>query len=350
MKKKQIPLAQLLAFANSRYGIVFDHAIEGYLPDSELWQDFGLACDAQPGLITTTNSGIPYYLVNYLDPEIIEIAVAPMMAAVIAGEAKKGDWTTATAQFPVAERIGQTSAYGDWNNNGSTNANYNWENRQSYYFQTISQWGQLELARAAEARLDHAAQINKASMLTIQKTQNAMGFFGVSGLQNYGLLNDPSLPPSIQPAATGTGSSKLWADKTGDQVYADIQALYAQLVLQGNGTINKRMPMVLAMSNTSEANFTKTNSYGVNVPDLVKKNFPNLRIEAAPEYDTTSGELVQLFVENINATKTVQIGFNEKLRTHPIIPDLSGWRQKKSAGGWGAIWKQPYACASMLGV
>lgn len=350
MKKKQIPLAQLLAFAQAKYGIVFDHAIEGYLPDPELWQDFRLAADAQPGLITTTNGGIPYYLVNYLDPEIIEIAVAPMMAAVIAGEAKKGDWTTATAQFPVAERIGQTTAYGDWNNNGSTNSNYNWESRQSYYFQTISQWGQLELARAAEARLDHAAQINKASMLTIQKTQNAMGFFGVAGLQNYGLLNDPSLPPSITPADTGTGSSPLWANKTGDQVYADIQALYAQLVLQGNGTINKRMPMVLAMSNSSEANFTKTNSYGVNVPDLVKKNFPNLRIEAAPEYETEAGNLVQLFVETINATKTVQIGFTEKLRAHPVIPDLSGWRQKKSAGGWGAIWKQPYACASMLGV
>lgn len=347
---KRIPIEHLLAYGKAKYGIVFDHAIQGYLPPQELWDDL-VACDAaQPGLITTTNAGVPWYLVNYVDPEIIEIAVAPMMAAVIAGEAKKGDWTTKTSQFPVAERIGETTAYGDWNNNGSTNANYNWESRQSYYFQTVSQWGQQELAIAAEARLDHAAQINRASMLTIQKTMNAMYFFGVAGLENYGLLNDPTLPASISPGATGTGNSPLWSEKTGDEIYADLQALYAQLVLQGNGTINKRMPMVLAMSNTSEANFTKTNSFGINVPDLVKKNFPGLRIEAAPEYDTTAGELVQLFVENINATKTVQCGFTEKLRAHPVIPDLSGWRQKKSAGGWGAIWKQPYACASMLGV
>lgn len=347
---KQMPINQLLAYAQSKYGIVFDHQVMGYLPPEELWDNFKLASDAQPGLITATNAGIPWYLVNYMDPEIIEIAVAPMMAAVIAGEAKKGDWTTKSAQFPVAERSGETTAYGDWNNNGSTNANYNWVPRQSYYFQTISQWGQQELATAAEARIDHAAQINRASLLTIGKTMNFMYFFGVAGLQNYGLLNDPNLPPPIAPATTGTGNSPLWENKTGDQVYADVQALYAQLVLQGNGTINKRMPMVLAFSNTSEANFTKTNSFGVNVPDLIKKNFPNLRIEAAPEYATTAGELMQLFVENINATKTVQAGFTEKLRSHPVIPDLSGWRQKKSAGGWGSIWKQGYACASMLGI
>lgn len=348
--KNQMSIKQLLAYVRAKYGIVYDHDVMGYLPDNELWQDWGMATDAQPGLITTTNSGIPFYLVNYLDPEIIEIAVAPMMAAVIAGEAKKGDWTTRTAQFPVAERFGTTTSYGDWNNNGSTNANYNWEDRQSYYFQTISQWGQQELAVAAEARIDHAAQINKASLLTMQKTLNFIYFYGVSGLANYGLLNDPSLPPSISPANTGTGSSPLWANKTGDLIYQDVQSLYQQLVSQGNGTINKRMPMVLAMSNDSEAEFTKTNSFGVNVPDLIKKNFPKLRIEAAPEYATTAGNLMQLFVENINGTKTVQCGFNEKLRAHPVIPDLSGWRQKKSAGGWGAIWKQPYACASMLGI
>lgn len=348
--KKQMQIKQLLAYAKSKYGIAFDHDVLGYLPDQELWQDWGMATDAQPGLITTTNSGIPFYLVNYLDPEIIEIAVSPMVAAEIAGEAKKGDWTTRTAQFPVAERIGMTTSYGDWNNNGSTNANYNWEDRQSYYFQTISQWGQLELATAAEARIDHAAQINKSSMLTIQKTLNFIYFYGVSGLANYGLLNDPSLPAPITPAATGTGNSPLWSEKTGDLIYQDVQSLYQQLVSQGNGTINKRMPLVLAFSNDSEAEFTKTNTYGVNVPDLIKKNFPNIRIIAAPEYATESGNLMQMFVETINGTKTVQCGFTEKLRAHPVIPDLSGWRQKKSAGGWGAIWKQPYACASMIGI
>lgn len=333
----------------SEYGIVFDHAIEGYMPEPMIRRNMGFACDAQPGLITQSNGGVPGYLVNYLDPELIRVLVSPMMAAQIAGEAKKGDWTTSTAQFPVAESTGETSAYGDFSNNGNANANYNWIDRQSFHFQTITQWGALELDKAGEARIDHAANLNISSALILNKTYNTIGFFGVANLANYGLLNDPNLPASITPAPTGTGNSVLWSTKTGDLIYADIQALYAQVILQSNGTVNKKMPMVLAMSNTSEANMTKTNSFGINLADLLKKNFPNMRVETAPEYATVSGQLIQMFVESIDGVKTVQIGFTEKMRAHPVVTDLSSWKQKKSAGGWGAIWKRPFLCGSMLG-
>jgi hypothetical protein len=332
------------------YGIVFDHDLDGYMPQARLLRNMSLAADAQPGLITISNGGIPAYLVNYLDPELIRVLVSPMMAAVIAGEAKKGDWTSATAQFPMAETVGEISSYDDYSNNGNANANYNWIPRQAYHFQTITQWGEKELALAAEARIDHAAQLNISSALILNKAHNYVGMLGVANLQCFGLLNDPALPTPISPAASGTGSGTEWSTKTGDEIYADIQSIYAQLVLQGNGTINKKMKMCLAMSNTSEANFTKTNTYGINLSDLVKKNFPNMRIETAVEYDTTSGQLVQMFVEEIDGIKSVQYGFTEKMRAHPVKTELSSWKQKKSAGTWGTIWKRPFACASMLGV
>lgn len=46
-----------------------------------------------------------------------------------------------TAQFPVVESTGQVSSYGDYNNNGQVNANVNWVARESYLYQTITQWG-----------------------------------------------------------------------------------------------------------------------------------------------------------------------------------------------------------------
>lgn len=326
------------------YGVHFMGGARGYL-------DKGLAMDAQPSLITTSNGGIPAYLANYLDPELIQVLVTPMKAAQIFGEAKKGDWTALTSQFPVVESTGEVNTYGDYADGGQSSANINWVPRQSYHFQTITQWGERELEMAGLARIDYAARLNIASALTIGKALNKMYFFGISGLENYGALNDPSLSTPVQPLATGTGSSRLWANKDGQQVYDDIsQVLYKQLQTQLRGLVERDARMVLVMSPTAEVNLTKTNQYNVNVTDQLKKNFPNLRIETAVEYSTASGELAQLFVEEIDGQQTAYCAFTEKMRAHPVKVELSSFKQKKSAGGWGCIIRRPVAIAQMLGV
>lgn len=326
------------------YGVHFMGGAHGYL-------DKELAMDAQPTLITTSNGGIPAYLANYLDPELVEVLVTPMKAAQIFGEAKKGDWTTMSSQFPVVESTGEVNTYGDYADGGQASANINWVPRQSYHFQTVTQWGERELEMAGLARIDYAARLNIASALTINKALNKMYFFGISGLENYGALNDPNLTTPVQPLATGTGSSRLWANKDGQLIYNDIsQVLYKQLQTQLKGLVERDARMVLVMSPTAEVSLTNTNQYNVNVTDQLKKNFPNLRIETAVEYSTVSGELVQLIVEEIEGQKTAYCAFTEKMRAHPVKVELSSFKQKKSAGGWGAIIRRPVAIAQMLGV
>lgn len=316
----------------------------------EFANDFALAMDAQPGMVTVGNSGIPAYLANYVDPELIRIVVTPMKAALILGEAKKGDWTTLTAQFPVAEATGEVSSYGDYSNNGSVGANVNWVPRQSYGYQTITRWGEKELDMWGLARIGYAAELSTASALVLNKFQNKSYFFGIAGMQNYGLLNDPNLSAPITPAATGTGSGTTWATKDGAQIYADVGLLYGKLVSQTKGLIERDSPLKLVMSPVSEVNLTKTNQYNVNVTDQLKKNFPNLVVETAVEYSTTSGELVQLIASSLDGQDTGTCAFTEKMRAHPVIADLSAWKQKKSGGTWGAIIKQPLAIAQLLGV
>jgi len=337
---------QKLAFD---YGVHFMEPVRAYLADGSR-SNFDMALDAQPGLITVSNSGIPAYLANYLDPELIQVLVTPMKAAVIFGEAKKGDWTTMTSQFPVVESTGEVDTYGDFSNAGQSSANVNWVPRQSYHFQTITQWGERELEMMGLGRIDYAARLNIASALTINKAQNKMYFFGISGLENYGALNDPDLITPIQPAATGTASSRLWADKDGAAIYGDIQLLYTQLQTQLKGLVERDVRMTLALSPTSEAELTKTNQYNVNVLDQIKKNFPNMRIETAVEYETGSGNLVQLIVDEIDGQQTAYCAFTEKMRAHPVKVGLSSFKQKKSAGGWGTIIRRPVAIAQMLGV
>lgn len=334
--------------ASGKYGIVLPGAKEYLKP--EFAENFALAMDAQPTMVTTGSSGIPAYFTNYVDPELIRVLVTPMKAAEIIGEVKKGDWTTLTAQFPIVESAGETSSYGDYNHNGMTAANVNWVARQSYHYQTHTRWGERELAMYGEARIGYAAELNVASALVLNKFQNKSYFYGIAGLQNFGLLNDPSLTAPITPNATGTGSGITWSTKDGQAVYDDIAKLYGQLVSQTKGLIERDSPMTLAMSPTAEVALTKTNMYNVNVSDLLKKNFPNLTIKTAVEYSTPAGEMVQLIADRLGEQDTAYAAFTEKMRAHAVVTEESSWKQKKSGGTWGAIIRQPLAIASMLGV
>ena len=315
----------------------------------------GFACDAQPTLVTVSNSGIPAFLSTYIDPKLIEILVAPMKAAEIVGsEVKKGDWVTETAMFPIVESTGETSSYGDYAENGVAGANTNFPQRQSYHYQVMTQWGERELEKAALARVDWANRLNIASILTLNKFQNKSYFFGVAGLQNYGLLNDPSLSAPITPGTKAAGGVTWFKNgqpnATAAEVLSDIQAMYYLLQTQANGLVELDTKMTLAMSPTSEAALTFTNQYNVNVADLLKKNYPNLTVKTAPEYATASGQLVQLIADELEGQRTADVAFTEKLRAHPIIIQSSSFKQKKSQGTWGCILYRPFCVAQLLGV
>jgi hypothetical protein len=345
--------AEILRDLQRRAGISFDSALGkvGFLlnpaNETEVLRDENgnYACDAQPELVTVNNAGIPAWLTNYFDPRIIQILVSPMRATEIVGsEEKKGDWTTTYATFMSVELTGEVSSYGDFNNNGMADANLNFPQRQSYLYQVFTNWGELQLARAGNARVDWANKVNEASILVLNKYQNATYFFGVAGLQNYGLLNDPSLPPSIVATAAWNAAAT-----TGEVVYEDIRRLYVQAQLQSNGTIDVDTPCTLAMSPVLSVALNKTNQFNVNVWDQLQKNFPNLKVKTAVEYGTASGELVQLIFNQVQGQQTATTAFTEKMRAHAVVVGHSSWSQKKSQGTFGTVIFQPFAIASMIG-
>lgn len=343
--------AQLLADL-ADIGIVFDQRLGRmqFLPEKiRLRRDenhpLQIACDAQPELVTVNNAGIPAFLSNWLDPNLIRVLTSPMRGAEIAGETKKGDWLTTVLQFPVIELDGEVSSYGDYNANGSVEVNTNFPTRQTYHYQTWTQWGEKELANAGLAAISWAAELNAASALILNKFQNRSYFFGISGLANYGLLNDPALYAPIAPTAQWNLSSTSM-----ETVYEDVRRLFVQLQSQANGTIDQQMALTLGCSPTTSVAFNKTNQFGLNVWDQIKKNFPNLRLVTAVEYSTDAGELVQLFVDEIDGQETVTCSFTEKMRAHNLEVYSSYYRQKKSQGTSGAIYFRPFGVSQMLGV
>lgn len=301
------------------------------------------AADLTPTLVGTPNAGIPAYLTTYVDPKVIEVLVAPMKAAEIVGESKKGDWTTLTAAFIQAEPTTEVATYGDYSADGSSGANVNYPQRQSYHFQTWTRWGERELEMAGAGRVDLAAQLNYSSALGLSKFLNSAYLFGVSGLQNYGLTNDPRL---IAPVAAGTD----WATGAPEAIFNSVVTQFKQLQTQTAGIVDQETELVLAMPPTASGDLNRVNTYGLAAAKLLLDAFPKMRIVTVPEYDTAGGRLVQMWAPRVEGQDTATCGFTEKMRAHAIERYSSYFRQKKSAGTWGSIIWRPACMSAQLGV
>jgi len=349
------------AFAEDRalhesQGIIVRGAM-AYLPEP-FKHNSQLAYDAAPALQGDPNSSIPSLLTTYVDPETYEQLYTPNKIAEAVGEKKKGDWTTDTAMFSLIEQTGEVTSYGDRSNNGRAGVNMNWPQFQQYRYQTIVEYGELEMERAGLAKINYVSELQRSATAVMTKFENTMYAFGVQGLQNYGLLNNPFLSAALSPATKVAGGT-AWDNATANEIFDDVKTLVTQLISQLGGLIDKSAKLTLILGPSREALMAATNSFNVNVADLLKKNYPGLRIVTAVQYEALSagnpqgnsaGNLMQLIADSVEGQQTVYSAFSEKLRAHPIIVDLSSWRQKRSAGAWGTILRVPVAVAQMVGI
>lgn len=334
------------------------------LADPRAQSAMRMAMDAQAPLTTTMNNGIPAFMTFAVYPEMLKILFSPLEFATIAGDERKvGDWVTTTEYFPVGEYAGEVSSYDDFGNNGMANFNAVWPQRQSYHLQGIMEVGEREEAMLARGMINAVAEKREALVWNQAQFLNASYGFGISGLANFGILNDPSLPAAIQPGpkaynsqAHGPWITNGVVTATQNEIYTDVQSMYSQLVSQAAGNVqlkyNAATPMVLAMSPNTQVALTQPNApyNSTSAWELIKGSFPNMEMETAVQYATAAGNMVQLIARRVQNQQTMFVAFTEKMRAHMIVREMSAWKQKYSAGTWGAIIRQPFAFVSMLGV
>ncbi len=339
------------------------------VPDE--WKNVGqkslakLAMDAAGTLSTDPNSALPSLLTTAIDPEVIRIVFAPLqIAKALGGEVKKGDWLTETEIFPVVEETGEVSSYDDFSNNGRAGINFNYPQFQSYLYQTFVAYGERETERAGLMRINYVGELTSVASGLLNRFGNLIYGFGLTGLQNYGIINNPYLSAYLSPAVKAWGGT-TWFNNgspaaTANEVYNDFLAVVEQIIAQTNGAVDMDAPMTAIMSPQSMLAMTFTNSFGVSVADLLKKGFPSLKIMSAPQYGqrttsnsqgySTVGNLFQIIVDRIDNQKVAYPAFNEKLRSHKLIPEPSSWKQKMTSGVWGTITRMPVGISGMLGV
>lgn len=338
------------------------------VPDE--WKNTGkslaqMAMDAAGNLTTDPNSALPSMLTTAIDPDVIKVVFAPLaMAQILGGERKAGDWLEETRIFPVIEETGEVSSYDDFSNNGRAGINFNYPNFQSYLFQTFIAYGERETERAGLMRINYVGELTGAASMLLNRFGNLAYAFGLVGLQNYGLINNPFLSAYLSPAIKAWGGT-TWFNAgspaaTANEVYNDILAVVEQIINQTNGAVDMDAPMTLALSPQSQLAMKFANSFGVSVAGLLKESFPNMKVKAAPQYGQKTannnqgfsaiGNAFQIIVDNIDSQKVAYPAFNEKLRAHKLIPESSSWKQKMTSGVWGTITRMPIGIAGMIGV
>jgi len=73
-------------------------------------------------------------------------------------------------------------------------------------------------------------------------------------------------------------------------------------------------------------------------------------LSASNPQGIAGGNFMQLIAKELDGQETGYCGFNEKMRAHKLIPQMSSYKQKVSAGTWGCILRMTSTIASMLGI
>lgn len=330
----------------AKYGFVF--------PNARMWidrQNMGrLAQDA--ALITSANSAVPAELLAYVDPAVVEILTAPRNARELFPEEKKGDWTTPYMKWRANEITGSTGPYSDYGNSAESGINYNWFTREQYRFQTIINYGDLEVDMAAGAKISLAGDKQRAAATIIDVDANKFYLLGVDGREIYGVLNDPNLPAAISPASVTVNGTAVteWADKSTQQRYNDVLALFQRIATQTQGLVTNEDELVLGVSPTTNVLLGGATDFNVSVLDMLKKYFPRLKIVVVPQLSAASGETLFMIAPRIAGMDTGLLGFGEKFRAGRVVPDLSSFSQKFSATTYGGVIRVTAAIAQMVGV
>jgi len=324
-----------------------------------------LAMDSATALLTPPSAGIPIQLTSFLDPEAVRVLFTPMTASKIFEERKVGDWTTTNYIARVIENTGEVGPYSDFGSNGRADINQNFPNFQQYLYETIVEYGDLEMDRGALTKLNVASEKQVSAATALARFANTSYFFGISGLNNYGLTNFPGMPASLTPGTKAAGNGNVWVTAAGvingtsNEIDADIKAMIQRVINQTGGNVGVDDDFTLVIPQGVATALTATNSFGISVADLIKKNYPKLKTVLAPQTGVVSttnpqgivgGNLAILIADKLDGNASGFLAFSEKMRSHPAVRAVSSLHQKWTAGTFGAVIRYPVAVSSMLGV
>lgn len=259
-----------------------------------------------------------------------------------------------------AERSGRAKVYADQANFHKSNWNMNFERRTVVRFEEGFEVKFLEERRAAAMNANAAKMKRQGATDALNIERNYVGFYGYnSGLgRTYGYLNDPSLPAYVN-VPNGAGGSPLWAQKTANEIIADILTAAQALRTQSGDLIDPTKDNLTLGAATAVRDRLNTPSQLTNysVQQWLNDNYPNIRIVSAPELNAANGgaNVFYLHAEDFGDGSTddgrvwVQM-VPTKYITLGVQQLTKGFEEDYGAATAGVMLKRPWAVVRYSGV
>ena len=322
------------------------------------------AADAvQAPLTTPTIPGLVQFLQNWL-PGQVHVMTAARKIDDLIGISTIGNWDDEQIVQEELENVGYAQPYQDDTNVVLADWSLNFVNRTVIRFELGMMVGMLEEARAARVRVNSSEAKRQSAGLNLEITRNLVGFNGYnSGNGNtYGFLNDPGLLAYTTVAATGTGSSTYWSQKTFLEIQSDLLIAINALVTQTQAIVDpETVDITLAMATNAYAYLSTTSDFGISVRKWLSDAYPKIRVVHAPQLNTANGTLnaggggFYLFADKLNDLSTddgrtfIQV-VPAKFMVTGVQKLAKGYLENYTNATCGTMCKRPFAVVRYSGI
>lgn len=295
-----------------RFGVGFrDDALRG-MTEAHGFDAADFATAPLPGVTTASIPGNIQFLQAWL-PGFIRVITAPRKSDDLMGIATVGSFEDEEIVQGIMEPLGTPVPYTDHGNVPLMSWNLNYETRTIVRFEAGLEVGVLEELRASRVKVSTSAEKRAAASMALDILRNRIGFYGFNNGTNrtYGFLNDPNLPAYVN-LPNGAGGQSEWTTKTTLEIIADIRNGLTALRVQSKGVIDpKKTPITMAVPDSAVDALTTPTELGYSVAQWMKENYPNVRVESAPELEGANGGESALYFY----AESVQDGASDDSRT-----------------------------------
>lgn len=310
--------------------------------------------DALEPTVTTGSIPTPIQFLQTWLPGFVNIITQARKIDQLVGITTAASWEDEEIVQGTMELTGTSVPYGDLTNVPLSSWNANYERRTLVRFEEGMFVGKLEDARAARANINSGDRKRAAAALALEIQRNRVGFYGYNSGANrtYGFLNDPTLPAYTNFPTGG------WATATFLQITADLRGMFSALRTQSGDTIDPKTTLTTLVVSTNRVDYLSTVSdLGVSVLRWLAENYPNCRIESAPELNSANGgaNVVYLYAETVPGDGSDDDGrvfvqvVPEKFRVLGVEQKAKGYEEDFTNATAGVMLKRPYAVVRRSG-
>ena len=216
-------------------------------------------------------------------------------------------------------------------------------NIYSFYYET---------AIMGMAKVDYVGWLREYIATLITLDQNNIGFNGYSGMQCFGLLNDPSLNPELSPS-----NGQWMVSGTYGSVCTDIITAVQSVQTLGAGQVNTDDEFIIGLPPVVFGALLFQNSFGLNVRSYIESVYPKCRFIQVQNYTGTGTPLgsdlpnyMQVIFKTIGGQETALGVFSTLYNSHGVVRELSSYNEKVSYVVAGSILTMPVGIATLSGI